>query len=280
MIRSSLLPLTAPASPNNKEFRDGEEQANPNRAQISRTLARSHRRASPSRQGATAAPARSDTRSSAELNAPAANDRSSSPVRPPVSPITPTLGPTQLPGDVPASTSSPQARRPAPASPLTAAPSATAAPGVAGFAQGRRTFSYSQPDQVATSALPQQSLSLSRTTRTCSPFKALSPSSSSSAPGAMADMRGSEAEPKTTRLPTPPRSSLICKPVAYEQKAIDSSSRIPERRMTILRHPRTTTTHRKPVMPPENSSLLVGAAHRHRSQLRHSGTGKGGAATS
>ena len=82
-------------------------------------------------------------------------------MRPPVSPITPTLGPTQFPGDVPTSTSLASSAVKASSTGATTTstttkPTSTAAGagavapggGVPDFAQGRQTFSHSQPDQV------------------------------------------------------------------------------------------------------------------------------------
>ncbi|KAM7189980.1 hypothetical protein V8F20_009914 [Naviculisporaceae sp. PSN 640] len=70
--------------------------------------------------------------------------RAASPSRPPVSPITPTLGPTQLAGGPP------------PASQIPPLPGANNSNNnnIPSFAQGRPVFTHSQPDQVGISQLP------------------------------------------------------------------------------------------------------------------------------
>ncbi|KAL2018866.1 hypothetical protein VTK56DRAFT_291 [Thermocarpiscus australiensis] len=74
--------------------------------------------------------------------------RTSSPSRPPVSPITPTLGPTQLPGD-------PSARPTTTTTTTTAGPSSeTNSQTIPDFALGRPTFTHTQPDQVGIPPAP------------------------------------------------------------------------------------------------------------------------------
>ena len=111
--------------------------------------------------GAPVSPGRSGVQKNTATPASAANTRSSSPVRPPVSPITPTFGPTKLPGDVPTSTalaskppggSSSSSSTSRAAGPNAATAAAVVVDAVAAaeqkFAQDRKAFTHAQPDQV------------------------------------------------------------------------------------------------------------------------------------
>ena len=110
--------------------------------------------------GAPPSPGRSGVDKNTATPASAANTRSSSPVRPPVSPITPIFGPTKLPGDVPTSTalaSKPPAGNSRSNNRAAGPNAATAAAAVVvdavaaaeqKFAQDRKAFTHAQPDQV------------------------------------------------------------------------------------------------------------------------------------
>ncbi|KAK3383389.1 hypothetical protein B0T24DRAFT_604782 [Lasiosphaeria ovina] len=71
------------------------------------------------------------------------SSRDPSPSRPPVSPITPTLAPAQLPATAATSTSSGRPRTDGASNPSPSKP-----PDPPDFAQGRPAFAHSQPDQV------------------------------------------------------------------------------------------------------------------------------------